>query len=1139
MTKRNVLKLQLVISIGLAYLVIIISAVYFSNELIKYSTTNDNVIKSAEERFSTSSLIESNLYHIIQYKGYYKLNNQTPDPGRIKDEKHAALNRLLILETKDAYYKTANPAEKNLRAIVERIIDLEKFDQLIANKTANQITQYLTEEQEDTKLAINQYVSYLVKQRETVLTANKAEFDQAKNTILILICVSLIVILYTFLKIYQILDYLRKSSYDLKQINNQFKIAREQIENTNWGLETNNKLIEKISGLDDEKKISKLSLDILSEVTPLYGGTIYVRKIDSYEFRLQSSLGIDAAWCPKTFLIGEGLLGKVVDEQEIIIMPIADMEYLNISSSVIRTMPATVFICPLIHEGHALGIMELIMNINENEVDKYTDFLKRVSRNIATRIKFGQSHFLVEQLLEETQHQTEELEAQQEELRITNEELVYKTNLLESSEEELRVQQEELTQTNQELNEKALELEHRNNDLNKAQITVEQKIAEVELASKYKSEFMANMSHELRTPLNSILILAKLLNDNKGKNLTEDQVKYAHVIHSAGSDLLQLINELLDLAKIESGNIELNLETITTKAFKNNIEELFKELATDKGINFSVSAQENVPEKFLCDEYRLEQVLKNFLSNAFKFTAKNGSVSFNISYIDNNLHFRVTDTGKGISREKQGLIFEAFKQEDGSTSRKYGGTGLGLSISKEIASILGGKITLESDLDRGSTFTLIIPFKNAAAITSSVAVTTDLPVVQEITKKDLAQTRVGRSIKKRILIIEDDVNFADILKGFAENYGFTVMMAHDGSMGIKIALDSIPDAIILDVMLPISDGWEVLRVLKENEATKHIPVHMMSAANFNKKDILDKGAIGFMAKPVNEEAIQKTFDNINLNLSQSVKKILLIEDQELQSDFIKNSFAEQKINVLQAFSLSSAWDKLKTETNIDCIILDMKLPDGSGLELLEKIRKSPDLINIPIIINTAYELPKDQSDKILSYAKATVLKSAKSSDRLIDEVNLFLNKINQEDYQSVKNIHKIDSATQSNILAGKRVLIADDDMRNVFALTTTLQSLDMEIEIANSGTEAIRLMESHGTTIDIVLMDIMMPEMDGYEAIKIIREKLNFKKLPILAVTAKAMKGDREMSLQSGASDYISKPIDIDKLTSLMQVWLS
>lgn len=1134
MARRNIIQLQLLISIVLAYLVIIFSALYFFNKLNSFTDKNELIINLAEERFATSTAIESNLYHIIQYKAHYATNNLQPDAQRIKEDKNEALNGLIKLETHNSYFHSNGPVQKNLRELVERITDLAYFEQQLKHKNRNEIASYLVDEQEETKSALNTYTQFIIEQREEGLAKNKERFDDSKKIVLALICISLVVILYTFFKVFQLLEYLRTSRKELKEMNNQFIVASEKIENTNWVLETNNKIIEEISGIDDEDEISKIALNILDGVTPFYGATIYIRKIGSNEFRLSNSVGVDKNLCPSSFITGEGLLGKVVENNEIKILSIKDIDHLNIKSSIAREIPATVFICPLAHEGHSLGLLEIVLNIEENQSPKYVEFLIRASRNIATRIKFGQSHHLVEQLLEETQRQTEELEAQQEELRITNEELVYKTNLLESSEEELRVQQEELTQTNQELNEKASELETRNKDLNTAQITVEQKIAEVELASKYKSEFMANMSHELRTPLNSILILAKLLHDNKGENLTGDQVKYANVIHSAGSDLLQLINELLDLAKIESGNIELHIETINTNEFKDNIGELFKELANDKQIIFSVSSSSNVPDKFLCDEYRLEQVLKNFLSNAFKFTDKNGKVDFKISYLDNNLHFKVSDTGKGISQEKQELIFEAFKQEDGSTSRKYGGTGLGLSISKEIASILGGKITLESDLEKGSTFTLIIPNKTPQTSAS--------PVVKKSSEQiDVKETGGGFIVNQHrsILIIEDDVNFADILKAFAENYNFKVTLAHDGSMGIKLAQEIIPDAIILDVMLPISDGWEVLRVLKENENTKHIPIHMMSAASFNKKDFLEKGAIGFMHKPVNEEAINKTFDNINLNLSQSVKKILLIEDQELQSDFIKNSFAEHKINVIQAFSLSSAWEKLNQEPNIDCIILDMQLPDGTGIELLERIKDSRSLENIPIIINTAFELPKDQSEKILSYAKATVLKSAKSSDRLIDEVNLFLNKINNEHYQPVKNIHKIDPTIQTNNLAGKRVLIADDDMRNVFALTTTLLSLNMEIEVANNGKEAIKLMEKLGNEIDIVLMDIMMPEMDGHEAIRIIREELKFKKLPILAVTAKAMKGDREMSLQIGANDYISKPIDIDKLTSLMQVWLS
>ncbi len=657
---------------------------------------------------------------------------------------------------------------------------------------------------------------------------------------------------------------------------------------------------------------------------------------------------------------------------------------------------------------------------------------------------------------------------------------------------------------------------------------------------------MANMNHELRTPLNSILILAKLLGDNKHQNLTEEQVKFARVIHGAGTDLLSLINDLLDLAKIEAGKIELNSETIRLREFAQETEELFKELAKDKDIDFSVHVDSKIPKQIVSDEYRIQQVLKNFLSNAFKFTEKQGKVSLAIFKKDGYIHFEVKDTGKGISKEKQDIIFEAFRQEDGSTNRKYGGTGLGLSISREIALLLQGSIYLDSELDKGSTFTLIIPIEPKAEQTSPDINITEAPKEKSIKNAfvpppspDINNLTAPISKSREILIIEDDINFADILKGFAENYGFNVQLAHDGATGIKLAQECIPDAIILDVMLPISDGWEVLDMLKSEESTRHIPIHMMSAASFPKKDLLERGAIGFMHKPVTELAIQKTFENIHLNLSKYVRKILLIEDQELQSDFIKNTFSEHQINVIQAFTIESGLHKIKEEPNIDCIILDLVLPDGNGIEFIEKIKEDPASNDIPIIINTAAEISKEQHEKILSYAKATILKSDKSNDRLIDEVKLFLNKIHDVSYKPIRDPEKINLLNRGNNLKGKTVLIADDDMRNVFALSTSLQAYDMTIEIANNGLEALKIMEERGDKIDIILMDIMMPEMDGLEAIKKIRSNIRYKNVPILAVTAKAMKGDKEKSLQVGANDYISKPVDIEKLTSLMQIWLS
>ena len=1132
MIKNNKLKSQLIWSSIISISLMLIGTSYLFYNINIFTTKNNEILEQTQQQLSLATSLNANLDDLISSNIKEARNPNTS----IVDIKITTTSLKSDLE-KLSVFRINNNYIHQVYAHVETLL---KETEKLQDKNSEELLNYWTSQQKTTTTILNKFVEDIITGRNEKITHNAADFNFAKIVILVLIVLVIIFISFTFYRVIQALQTLKQTTDDLTVINDGFLDAKHEIEKTNWILETNAKLNEEISGINDSYKISQIVLQNLTINLPIIAAAIYIRKIDSYEFELVSHIGTVDNKLTNNFIYEQGFLGKIAADKRYKIFDIKDFEYIHTKSSLIDNIEAEVIMYPLVYENHCLGIIELAIESDETNQSKYLEFLSRASRNIATRIKFGQSHMLVEQLLEETQIQTEELEAQQEELRITNEELIHKTHLLESSEEELRVQQEELTQTNIELNRKAEELEVRNIDLNEAQQTVELKIQEVEQASKYKSEFMANMSHELRTPLNSILILAKLLQDNKHRNLNEEQIKYANVIHGAGSDLLELINELLDLAKIESGKIDLNLERIPTNEFLYATEDLFKAIAKEKGIIFSTSIENEVPKEFYTDEYRVQQVLKNFLSNSFKFTNQGGKVELNIKLKADNICFEVKDSGKGISQEKQDLIFEAFRQEDGSTSRKYGGTGLGLSISKEIATLLGGRITLHSEIGEGSTFTLILPIQKA----DQNVVANEIEKAEAYTPKTIfkvvAEAKESKPIvidgqQRTILIIEDDINFADILKGFAENYGFKAILAHDGAKGISLAKEILPSAIILDVMLPISDGWEVLRILKEDETTKHIPIHMMSAASFSKKEFLENGAIGFMHKPVTEYTIQKTFENININLSQSVKKILLIEDQELQSDYIKNTFADQNINVIQTFSLESAWKKLNNEPNIDCIILDLHLPDGNGLELIEKIKENEKLSEIPIIINTAYELPKEQYDKILSDARATILKSDKSSDRLIDEVNLFLNKINDTSYQPVK--HMTDVIQTSN-LKGKRVLIADDDMRNVFALTTTLQSYDMDIEIANNGLEAVDIMKNPENKVDIILMDIMMPEMDGYEAITIIREELKYKNIPILAVTAKAMKGDREKSIQIGANDYVSKPIDIDKLTSLMQVWL-
>jgi len=1136
MNKNNRMKSQLISSSIISILFMLFGASYLFYSINVFTTKNEEILSNTQEKLYISTSINTHIKELIHAN-----MDEARNPNA---QKQIIQNIATELETEAAKLDEAKSGNEYIIPLKLHTKDLIKSSLNPMYTDKDELIAYWTTQDQKTLNVVNTFINNVVEHRVAQMEKNERSFNIAKIVIVVLITLILIFIIFTFYKVIQTLQKLKETTDNLTSINNEFVEAKVKIENTNWILEKSALISEGISGLDDEREICHVVINILNKHLQTPAIAIYIRKPDSPVFTLCADHGVNRNLAIRDFISGDGFLGKITEDKDIIVLENQPKDHLNIQSTLIKDSSYSILYCPLVHDGVTLGLIEIALADYDAQLkDRLQDYFNRISRTIATRIKFGQSHLLVQELLDETQRQTEELEAQQEELRITNEELVHKTNLLESSEEELRVQQEELTQTNLELNKKAEELESRNLDLNQTQNLVEQKIQEVELASKYKSEFMANMSHELRTPLNSILILAKLLQDNKKQNLNQEQVKYAKVIHDAGADLLELINELLDLAKIEAGHVDLNVEKISSSEFVKDIEELFKAIAKDKNIKFQTVIDNDVPEEFLSDEYRLQQVIKNFLSNAFKFTESNGTVQLKVSIQSNNLCFDVIDSGKGISKEKQDLIFEAFRQEDGSTSRKYGGTGLGLSISKEIASLLGGRIALESEIGVGSKFSLIIPVQIAELSekkeTRSLA-STQKPIILpkeyiKVANEEEKEAETPVADRKTILIIEDDINFADILKGFAEDYGYEVLLAHDGAKGIELAKKHLPSAIILDVMLPIADGWEVLRILKDTDSTKHIPIHMMSAATFSKKDFLERGAIGFMHKPVTEDTIQSTFENININLSKSVKKILLVEDQELQSDYIKNSFAGHKINVIQTFSLNSAWAKLNEEKNIDCIILDLSLPDGNGLDLIEKIKEDSSLSQIPIIINTAYELPREQYDKILKDARATILKSDKSSDRLIDEVNLFLNKLNTNANQPAAVVPTI---TQTNNLNGKRVLIADDDMRNVFALSTSLQNYDMNIEIANNGKEAVDILKNPNHGVDIVLMDIMMPEMDGYEAIQIIRNELKYKNLPILAVTAKAMKGDREKSIQIGANDYVSKPIDIDKLTSLLQVWL-
>jgi len=721
---------------------------------------------------------------------------------------------------------------------------------------------------------------------------------------------------------------------------------------------------------------------------------------------------------------------------------------------------------------------------------------------------------------------------------------------------ELQAQQEELQQTNAELEDKArllsaqnMQVEAKNREVEQAKRDLEEKAEQLALTGKYKSEFLANMSHELRTPLNSILVLARILKDNKPANLSEDQVKYANVIFNAGNDLLTLINDILDLSKIESGKLEIVNEKVKVGDILKDLEMLFAEVATSKKINFTTHKDAEVPEFILTDNTRAQQVIKNLLSNAFKFTPENGSVSINAS-VDaqhKNVHITIKDTGIGIPFDKQKLIFEAFQQADGSTSRKYGGTGLGLSISRELAHLLGGAITLKSLPGEGSEFTLILPVEGTVFKTE----TDNMPVVEHLIARadetlpfnlqaplKVETIRKGRT-EPLVVIVEDDKNFANILQDYAREHGYKAILVHDGEQAAAIIKQNLPDAVILDIMLPNKDGWEILKELKADDETNAIPVHLMSAGDAAAQKVRKSGAISFLKKPINTDALDRLFNDMAAKTGHAFKQILLIEDHQMQSHALKELMEKQNITVDQAFDGKSAFNMI-LENDYQCVILDLNLPDISGLDLLDKIKEIDRFAELPVIVNTAMELDKTSVNRLMQYANAMVVKNNKSSERLIDEVNLFLNKINSVSAQPYpgKAATKIKSYSgDRQMLKDKKILIVDDDMRNIFALSSALESYDMKVEIANDGQEALNKLEEIGN-INLVLMDIMMPVMDGYEAMRQIRKQVKYSKLPVIALTAKAMKEDREKCIDAGANDYITKPVDIDRLLALMQVWL-
>jgi len=843
--------------------------------------------------------------------------------------------------------------------------------------------------------------------------------------------------------------------------------------------------------------------------------------------------------------MGEGIVGQAMLSRKPIIIEDVDPEYVTVTHATGNIRPRTVIAHPVVFEGAPVGVLELASLHLLTEREKL--YLQTISSNIGNALQAAINHKKLQELLEETQSQSEELQAQHSELENMNAELEAHTQKLQTSEEELRVQQEELQQSN-------FELEERNRIINERNLEILTKAEELEQSTRYKSEFMANMSHELRTPLNSILLLSRYLFENSEHNLSDDQMESAKVIFNSGSGLLDLIDELLDLSKIEAGKMDLEYIQVPVKEIATGIQSLFLPVAREKSIGFRVVSPAEESLVIETDRMKLEQILKNLISNAIKFTAE-GSVTLTIEEAPGQpdmLSFSVTDTGVGIPKEKLGLVFEAFTQADGSTKRKYGGTGLGLSISRQLARLLGGEISVKSRPGSGSTFTLLIPRQavNAGAAPAAPEVkllnraygeghdAEDAPLPKQKLTVDVIPAEIEddrfnvTESDKVILIVEDDTAFAKALLQFSHQHGYKCIIAVRGDEGVRLARQYTPQAILLDIQLPVMDGWEVMEELKSHKTTRHIPVHTMSSLEAKRESRIH-GAVDFINKPIAFEQMRQMFQKLESALNKSPKKVLIIEENPKHAKALSYFLETYSVTASIRHTVPESINTLQQQ-DVDCVILDMGLPNQTSYEALENVKNTPGLEDLPIIIFTGKNLSHAEESRIRQYADSIIMKTAHSYQRILDEVALFLHLVEQN-----KNTRNTSDRRDhlNDILHGKTILVADDDVRNIFSLTKSLEKHQVKVITATDGTEALDQLEAHPET-DIILMDMMMPQMDGYETTTKIRNHPKYKNIPVIAVTAKAMLGDREKCIAAGAADYISKPVDLDQLISLLRVWL-
>ena len=913
-------------------------------------------------------------------------------------------------------------------------------------------------------------------------------------------------------------------------------------------------LAEHTIGQQALESLGRSVLEFLARYIDVAVAALYVRE-DNGDLRRVAGYGFSANDEAKghTFYSAEGMVGQAALSNRVMQLDDLPENYLKIVSGLGKGSPRHVLLIPVHNDGQVNGVVELgfLRALGARDLE----FVNMIANNIGNSIHAALYRRRLQDVLAESQRLNEDLQTQQEELRTVNGELEEKSRVLKEYQVNLENQQAELEQTNEQLSEVALSLDQKNGALNQAQTLLEERAEELSRASRYKSEFLANMSHELRTPLNSSLILAKLLADNPKGNLNEEQVRFSQSIYSAGNDLLNLINDILDISKVEAGKLELTPESIVLGNLVNTLKNTFEPMANQKRLKFEITISHGTPVTIVSDRQRVEQILKNLLSNAIKFT-DTGKVSLTVSQqADGQIAFAVQDSGIGIRLDQQGIIFDAFHQADGTTSRRYGGTGLGLSISRDLSSLLGGAIMLESREGQGSCFTLLLPtswtpaqllpslaasvpsarptqaalLPTASALASTVAApgaTVPVPVFADDRHKPLTS--------RLVLVIEDDPAFAQILYDLAHELGYDCLVAHGAEHGITLATQFLPAAILLDMGLPDRNGLSVLQQLKHNPLTRHLPVHVVSGEE-PREPALQMGAIGYAIKPTTREQLKAVFKKLEDKLTQKVKRVLLVEDDALQRASVTSLIGDDDVEITAVETGEEAL-VLLSNTTYDCMIIDLKLPDIQGYELLQRMATEEISSFPPVIVYTGRNLTRQEEADLLKYSRSIIIKGARSPERLLDEVTLFLHKV-EANLSEERQVMLKAARSRDKVFEGRRVLLVDDDVRNIFALTSALEQKGILVEIGRNGFEAISKL-NEVESIDLVLMDIMMPGMDGLEATRRIRQDPRFQKLPIIAVTAKAMKDDQEQCLKAGTNDYLAKPIDLDRLFSLLRVWM-